>query len=198
MYYNHVFIIFNTSHKFWDQSPSPHYQRCLQVSETVCWHKLRCCYSTNMLQHWAGGRDLIYFCEVDHSRISINVSRNWLGLNNLCEILWLAFRKGNNKLLQFSHWHVTFQKLYRSSRPEVFCKKSVLRSFGKFTGKHLCKSQAFIEHFWWLLLIVRKSNFPYQILHNNSYKCHVIIKIHIPHYAKVVNHVFLIGFRCCC
>ena len=28
----------------------------------------------------------------------------------------------------------------RSSRPEVFCKKIVLRNFTKFTGKHLCQS----------------------------------------------------------
>ena len=28
----------------------------------------------------------------------------------------------------------------RSSRPEVLCKKSVLRNFAKFTGKHLCQS----------------------------------------------------------
>ena len=29
--------------------------------------------------------------------------------------------------------------LHRSSRPEVFCKKSILRNFEKFTGKHLCQ-----------------------------------------------------------
>ena len=29
---------------------------------------------------------------------------------------------------------------FRSSRPEVFCKKDVLRNFAKFTGKHLCPS----------------------------------------------------------
>ena len=28
----------------------------------------------------------------------------------------------------------------RSSRPEVFCKKGVLRNFTKFTRKHLCQS----------------------------------------------------------
>ena len=39
------------------------------------------------------GRGLIYFCKVDHSRISINFSRNWLGLNNLCEILSKNLRK---------------------------------------------------------------------------------------------------------
>ena len=27
---------------------------------------------------------------------------------------------------------------FRSSCPEVFCKKGVLRNFAKFTGKHLC------------------------------------------------------------
>ena len=32
---------------------------------------------------------------------------------------------------------------YRSSRPEVFCKKGVLRNFAKFTGKHLCHSLCF-------------------------------------------------------
>ena len=33
--------------------------------------------------------------------------------------------------------------LYRSSRPEVFCKKGGLRNFAKFTGKHLYKSRLF-------------------------------------------------------
>ena len=32
---------------------------------------------------------------------------------------------------------------YRSSRPEVFCKKGVLKDFAKFTGKHLCQSPFF-------------------------------------------------------
>ena len=32
---------------------------------------------------------------------------------------------------------------YRSSRLEVFCRKGVLRNFGKFTGKHLCQSLLF-------------------------------------------------------
>ena len=37
----------------------------------------------------------------------------------------------------------TFFLFFRSSRAEVFCKKSVLRNFAKFTGKHLCKSLFF-------------------------------------------------------
>ena len=32
------------------------------------------------------------------------------------------------------------QNIYRSSRPEVFCKKGVLRNFVEFTGKHLCQN----------------------------------------------------------
>ena len=32
---------------------------------------------------------------------------------------------------------------YRSSRPEVFCRKDVLKNFTEFTGKHLCQSLFF-------------------------------------------------------
>ena len=41
----------NTSHKFRDQSSSPHHHCCLQVTEPVSWHKLRRCYSANILQY---------------------------------------------------------------------------------------------------------------------------------------------------
>ena len=34
-------------------------------------------------------------------------------------------------------------KKFRSSRPEMFCKKGVLRNFAKFTGRHLCQSLFF-------------------------------------------------------
>ena len=36
-----------------------------------------------------------------------------------------------------------FLCIYRSSRPEVFCKKGVLRNFAKITEKHLCQSLFF-------------------------------------------------------
>ena len=32
---------------------------------------------------------------------------------------------------------------YKSSRPDVFCKRGVLRNFTKFTGKHLCQGLYF-------------------------------------------------------
>ena len=31
----------------------------------------------------------------------------------------------------------------RSNRPEVFCKKGILRNFTEFTGKYLCQSLFF-------------------------------------------------------
>ena len=34
-------------------------------------------------------------------------------------------------------------QMLRSSRPEVFCKKGILRNFARFTGKHLCQSLFF-------------------------------------------------------
>ena len=74
----------------------------------------------------------------------------------------------------------TIQSPHTSSRPELFCKKGVLRNFTKFTGKHLSQSvfikketlarvfpvnhvkflrtTFYIEHLWWLLLPVRASN----------------------------------------
>ena len=35
---------------------------------------------------------------------------------------------------------------YRSSRPEVFCKKGILKNFAKFTGKQLCQSSFRLRH----------------------------------------------------
>ena len=44
-------------------------------------------------------------------------------------------------------------KWCRSSRPDVICKKNVLRNFAKFTEKHMYQSLFFLtEHLLWLLL----------------------------------------------
>ena len=42
--------------------------------------------------------------------------------------------------------YLFFRSTDRSSRPEVFCKKAVIRNFAKFTGKHLCQSLLFIKN----------------------------------------------------
>ena len=58
----------------------------------------------------------------------------WITSNRLLiwriEILWTQ-----RFALQFC--------IYTSSRPELFCKKYVLRNFAKFPGKHLCQSLFF-------------------------------------------------------
>ena len=48
--------------------------------------------------------------------------------------------------LVFNTNHLTgfhMMPTFRSSRPEVFCEKGVLRNFAKFTGKRLCQSLFF-------------------------------------------------------
>ena len=51
-------------------------------------------------------------------------------------------------------FHLWFS--FRSSHPEVFCKKRLLRNFTKFTGKHLCQSLAFIKVAGWGLQLYWK------------------------------------------
>ena len=56
---------------------------------------------------------------------------NLVGVNSLHNMnIRNIFKKGN-------------LEIYRSSCWEVFCEKGVLRSFTKFTGKHLCQSLFF-------------------------------------------------------
>ena len=55
---------------------------------------------------------------------------------------------GNNSaaetIFTFASWKwIWSEHLNRSSCPEVFCKKGVVRNFAKFTGKHLCRSLFF-------------------------------------------------------
>ena len=43
-------------------------------------------------------------------------------------------------LVLFLTISISYLMSYRSSRPEVLCKKGVLENFTKFAGKHLCQS----------------------------------------------------------
>ena len=53
------------------------------------------------------------------------------------EVLYVFKIKHTDKILsKILHWSY-FLNNFRSSRPDVFCKKGVLRNFAKFTGKHL-------------------------------------------------------------
>ena len=64
--------------------------------------------------------------------------------NTECHDKFIPFKShlnpkhGSLTFLLFGSW-----SFVRSSHPEVFCEKGVLRSFAKFTGKHLCQSLFF-------------------------------------------------------
>ena len=48
--------------------------------------------------------------------------------------------------LRLGNFYVIYERnlsKFRSSRPEVFCKRAVLGNFAKFTGKHQCHSLFF-------------------------------------------------------
>ena len=50
-------------------------------------------------------------------------------------------------LYKSKNWSKSFSQFieffFRSSFPEVFCEKRILKNFAKFTGKHLCHSLFF-------------------------------------------------------
>ena len=62
------------------------------------------------------------------------------------DLKWVTFcfnnSTGNFKEVFFNKFSLMRKLVYmvRSSRPEIFCKKGVLRNFPKFTEKHLCQS----------------------------------------------------------
>ena len=70
--------------------------------------------------------------------------QSWLAdLNNLLfwfqeikQWMWRMFLPKSFQKCRSSR----LQMFFRSSRPEMFCKKAVLRDFLKFTTKHLCQS----------------------------------------------------------
>ena len=78
-----------------------------------------------------------------------------------------------------------FPLMYRSSRPELFCKNGVLRNLTRFTGKHLCQGLFFnkvaglrtpfyTEHLWWLLLDIHFGINAYYIAFN-IFSCRILI-----------------------
>ena len=60
---------------------------------------------------------------------------------NLCPNLQKPLLPSKNR--GYAPGQILLDKLSWSSRPEVFCKKGVLRNFAKFTGKNLCQSLFF-------------------------------------------------------
>ena len=60
-------------------------------------------------------------------------------------------------------WNSWAYTICGSYRPGLFCKKSVLRNFAKYTGKHLCQSLFFTllkRRLWYRRFPVNFSKFP--------------------------------------
>ena len=105
----------------------------------------------------------MYFLVLDNGHITEKLVMRQYNLSNFKDV-----------------FHVWPQLSYfRSSHPEVFCKKDVLKNFTTFTGKHLVfssefceifKSTFFIEHLWWLRLLILGGR-HYHILKDISKEC---------------------------
>ena len=66
-------------------------------------------------------------------------------LMELVNRIYDTFNENRYTLGVFIDLSKSFDTVKRSSHPEVFCEKSVLRIFAKFTGKHLCQSLFLIK-----------------------------------------------------
>ena len=82
------------------------------------------------------------------------------------------FRKNTMVTYLLVHFQVHTERPDRNSRQEMFCKKGVLGSFAKFTGKHLCQSlflnkdtglssaTSLKKRLWYRCLLMNFAKFP--------------------------------------
>ena len=121
-----------------------------------------------------------------------------------------------NKYCQQSFFN-KFCSHFRSSRPEMFCKKGVLRNFPRVTGKHSCQSlfsnedtsnfikketlaQVFsyefcemfkniflVKHFWWLLLTLQQLRLLILILYTKM--SDILYTLIIDYYTSTLSHL---------
>ena len=126
-------------------------------------------------------------------------------LDNIKQIRYLKFRTFLVRfihilIIHIAHWHIcaavkfvrdkyrrshlevlgnTCFPYFRSSRPDVFCKKGIVKNFAKLTGKQLCQSlffnkiwnvffpvnfakflgaPVFIKRLWWLFVLFEETD----------------------------------------
>ena len=129
------------------------------------------CSTSSIIDIWLGSNlktllQVIFEKFHYHRTVEIYCDLSWISQKEVIiyfseNFFWKALKVASVKVLQGSK--VEFGNI-RSSRPEVFREKGVLRNFTKFTGKHQSQSlfiskvagqnTFFIEHLCWVLLLV--------------------------------------------
>ena len=85
---------------------------------------------------------------------------------NVTDDVWWGFSVFTFLLYFKGGQNVCICKIGSSSRPEVFCKKGVLRNFAKFTGKNPCQSLFFRKkHRWFPVNFAKFLRTPFLIEH---------------------------------
>ena len=79
-------------------------------------------------------------------------SANWVKTqcykSNGTKATWLGFYQMQKRKYTFFLFLEDTSNLNRSTRPEVFCKKGVLRNFAKFIGKHRARASLLKKRLW--------------------------------------------------
>ena len=90
----------------------------------------------------------------------------------------------------------------RNSRPELFCKRSVLKypqvfPWKSFEFRAIFKTTFFIEQFWWLLLLLdvffKKCVFK-NFVRLTRYLCRIVFFVRVPGYSAAPSQVFCYEF----
>ena len=102
---------------------------------------------------------------------------------NICQIL-LALRE----VYRMSRSQMLFKIVAEASRPDVFCEKGVLRTFAKFTRKHLCQSLFFNRVAGGACIFIKKENLP------QVFSCEFAASVGVPQkfpniHLKVCNSI---------
>ena len=80
----------------------------------------------------------IHFNQIKLKMAANNMSNIYVSPDVLSTLMLLQQGKLQQQILH---------DISRSSRPEVFCKKATLKTYAKFTGKHLCWSLFLIKFY---------------------------------------------------
>ena len=108
------------------------------VLRFLAYYLLICYFISSLLIKDISFKLWLYF----KSKISKLFNGRSRGLKDFTTVIFLVFLLISSTLPQYIVYD------HRSSRPEVFCKKRVLRNFAKFTGKHLCERLFFNKSLW--------------------------------------------------